>query len=89
MKPAAGDEMHVELAVHRQDGSVVRARCNAPIGSWQRPIGAERVTAKALDLLRSTLGQERARATLAAVAQPAERFSVCTLMAPLRGAPAR
>ncbi|HEY4296292.1 MAG TPA: MmgE/PrpD family protein [Paraburkholderia sp.] len=78
------DKMHVEIAVHLQDGRIVTSRCDAPPGSWSRPVGAEAVTKKARDLLENALGRERAEHTLKSATQPAPLLSVRTLMACLR-----
>ena len=50
------DRMHVEITVELDDGSVVTRRCDAPIGSWSRPVPPERVWAKAKSLIGHTLG---------------------------------
>ena len=78
------ENMFVEMTVHLDDGSVVATRCDAPIGSWRRPVAAAAVIAKATGLLETTLGKDRARAVLTASTQPVERFSVRELMATLR-----
>jgi len=78
------ENMFVEMTVHLDDGRVVTTRCDAPIGSWRRPVAAGAIIAKATGLLETTLGKDRARAVLAASAQPAECFSIRELMATLR-----
>ncbi|MFM0336824.1 MmgE/PrpD family protein [Paraburkholderia fungorum] len=80
----AFDKMVVGIAVHLKDGRTVTASCDAPPGSWNRPVGAEAVTQKARDLLESALGRERADNTLKSVMQPPRQLSVCALMACLR-----
>ncbi|MDR8402206.1 MmgE/PrpD family protein [Paraburkholderia sp. USG1] len=78
------DKMHVEITVHLKDGRTVTSRCDAPPGSWSRPVDAEAVTKKTRSLLESTLGHERADHTLKSVTQPPRLLSVRALMACLR-----
>ena len=53
------DHMHVDVEVVLDDGRTVHHRCNAPEGSWSRPVGAERVRAKAASLLSTTLEKDQ------------------------------
>ncbi len=53
------DRMHVEIAVELNDGQIIRRRCDAPMGSWSRPVPDERVTAKASALLTDAVGAEK------------------------------
>ena len=57
--PGTLDRMHVDVEVTLDDGRIVRQRCDAPEGSWSRPVGAGRVRAKAASLLSSTLGKDQ------------------------------
>jgi len=43
--------MHVELVIHLKDGRQLINRCDAPLGSWTRPVGPERIRAKARGLM--------------------------------------
>jgi len=45
------DQMHVELVIHLKDGRQLSSRCDAPLGSWTRPVGPERIRAKARGLM--------------------------------------
>jgi aconitate decarboxylase len=45
------DQMHVELVIHLKDGRQLINRCDAPLGSWTRPVGPERIRAKARGLM--------------------------------------
>ena len=53
------DAMHVEIKVTLADGSVVGARCDAPLGSWRRPVGPDLVMTKARGLLEAAVGTEK------------------------------
>jgi aconitate decarboxylase len=79
----AFDRMHVEIAVHLADGRVVRARCEAPLGSWRRPVGADAIVKKARGLLTTAIGSGRAETALAAIMQAPPDFEVRALLAPL------
>lgn len=74
------DRMHVEIAVELNDGQVTRRRCDAPMGSWSRPVPHERVTAKASALLADAVGAEKTIAVERAIAVTGE-FHVRPLMA--------
>ncbi len=82
--PGTFDNMHVDIEVHLADATLVKARCDAPLGSWRRPVGPEPIMAKARSLLEAAVGTAKMHALLDAAAQPAERFSIHNLMTPLR-----
>ena len=73
------DCLHVDITLRLSDGSVVARRCNAPLGSWTRPVGADRIRAKAEGLLTENLGATRAQKAIGAVLQP-DAFGVRRLM---------
>lgn len=73
------DRMHVEIAVELTDGATVTRRCDAPLGSWSRPVPAERVKAKARGLLAGAFGSTKAAAIEDALARPGG-FQVRDLM---------
>lgn len=81
--PGDFDNMYVELAVHLDDGTALAARCDAPLGSWRRPVERERIMDKARDLLDATLGTEKMQAVLAAATQRPQRLSAHELLAAL------
>ena len=56
------DRMHVEITVELNDGTLVIRRCDAPRGSWSRPVPPECVRAKAEALLAEPLGPQAAGA---------------------------
>jgi aconitate decarboxylase len=74
------DQMHVDIEVEMDDGTVIRQRCDAPLGSWSRPVPAERVMEKVRALNNGVLGPSKATAIEQTIAS-AEEFSVRNLMA--------
>jgi aconitate decarboxylase len=54
--PCTVDAMWVELKVTASDGTVTVKRCDAPIGSWGRPVGRDRLDAKVRGLLDGAVG---------------------------------
>jgi aconitate decarboxylase len=50
------DRMHVELKVVLRNGGELTARCEAPLGSWTRPVGPERIRDKARGLITAVCG---------------------------------
>jgi len=52
------DQMHVELKVVLRDGRELTQRCDAPLGSWTRPVGPEKIRDKALGLITEVCGSE-------------------------------
>lgn len=81
--PGTFDAMHVVITVHLTNGSVVSARCDAPLGSWRQPVGDDLILAKARSLLEAAVGTDRMLATLDAVARPLAAFSIRELLAAL------
>jgi aconitate decarboxylase len=74
------DRMHVEITLTMIDGTTIVQRCDAPLGSWTRPVPPERVKAKAQALLSEVVGPATAAAIDAAVHFPGD-FQVRALMA--------
>jgi aconitate decarboxylase len=74
------DQMHVDIAVELNDGTIVKQRCGAPLGSWSRPVPGARVIEKFRELTADVLGQEKSSAIEDAVTAPGD-FHVCALMA--------
>lgn len=74
------DRMHVEISVELTDGRTVRQRCDAPMGSWSRPVPDQRVTAKARALLAEVIGAAKATEAERTIAA-ADGFHVRPLMA--------
>jgi aconitate decarboxylase len=72
--------MHVELKVVLRDGRALTQRCDAPLGSWTRPVGPEKIRDKARGLMTEVWGSEVA-ARVDAMVMGAEDFEVCELMA--------
>lgn len=77
--PGSIDAMHVDLAVTLDDGRVVTRRCDAPIGSWGRPVGREALDRKARGLLEPIVGHRRTEALFDLVNGGSD-FSVRDLM---------
>ena len=74
------DRMHVDIDVECRDGRKVSSRCDAPLGSWRRPIPAARVEQKAHDLLEAVVGRDSARALVGALGRADPRLEVTRLM---------
>jgi aconitate decarboxylase len=74
------DQMYVEISVELSDGQIIRRRCDAPMGSWSRPVPDERVTAKASALLADAIGPDKTGAVERAMAATGG-FHVRPLMA--------
>jgi aconitate decarboxylase len=74
------DQMHVEIEIKLDDGTIVRRRCDAPLGSWSRPVSADRVMEKVRALIAGVLGSAKAMAIERAIATT-DDFSVRLLMA--------
>ena len=73
------DEMYVEIEIELDDGTMIRRRCDAPLGSWSRPVPTERVMEKVRALLDGVLGSSKARAIEFAIVK-VEDFAVRPLM---------
>ena len=74
------DRMHVDIEVECRGGRKVASRCEAPLGSWQRPIPAARVEQKAKDLLEAAVGPASARALAEALGRANPELEVTRLM---------
>ncbi len=68
------DCMHVDITIELTNGETITRRCDAPLGSWTRPVPASRIQAKAEGLLGG-----RAAGIAALLAEP-NGFEVRTLM---------
>jgi aconitate decarboxylase len=51
------DQMHVEVKVVLRDGRELLQRCDAPLGSWTRPVGPEKIREKARALITEVCGR--------------------------------
>jgi aconitate decarboxylase len=74
------DQMHVEITVELDDGTVVRQTCDAPMGSWSRPVPDQRVMDKFRSLIADTAGCEKVAAIESAISTNSD-FQVRSLMA--------
>lgn len=78
------DAMHVDVEIELADGRRVSKRCDAPEGSWSRPVGSPRIHEKARSLLDRTLGPQRSAGFWAEVAKPDRDLRIATVMEVLR-----
>jgi aconitate decarboxylase len=76
------DQMHVDVEIELNDGTTIRRRCDAPLGSWRRPVPDERVMEKIRALLDDVLGPSK-RAAVEHAVTAADDFPVRPLMAML------
>jgi aconitate decarboxylase len=76
------DQMYVEIDVELDDGTVIRRRCDAPLGSWSRPVPTERVLEKVRALFDGVLGPSKTAAIERAIVTSSD-FPVRPLMAML------
>ena len=74
------DQMHVELKVVLRDGRELLQRCDAPLGSWTRPVGSEKIRDKARGLITEVCGSDIATRVDAIVMGTGD-FAVQELMA--------
>jgi aconitate decarboxylase len=74
------DQMYVELKVVLRDGRELTQRCDAPLGSWTRPVGPEKIRAKARGLMTEVCGSEVA-ARVEAIVMGTDDFEVQELLA--------
>ena len=74
------DQMHVDIELELDDGTIIEQRCDAPFGSWSRPVPAERVMEKARALMVDAVGREKAIAIERAITT-SDHFPVRSLMA--------
>jgi aconitate decarboxylase len=77
------DQMHIDLTLHLTDGRTIVTRCDAPLGSWRRPVEDEMVDGKARQLLASTLSPDRFTQFHQAATRPLENLSITALLTPL------
>jgi aconitate decarboxylase len=80
------EKMSVEVVVTLRDGTSVERKCNAPDGSWSRPVAPERLERKARDLALPHLGERRFDAMMTIVHDDPSKISITQLMS-LLGAP--
>jgi aconitate decarboxylase len=66
------DRMRVDVEVSTSGGAQARATCDGPPGIWGRPVGEERLEAKARDCLAAALGPVRADDVLGRLARFSE-----------------
>lgn len=76
------DRMHVDITVHPEHGPAITKSCDAPLGSWSRPVPDDRIVDKARALLTAAIGPA-AEALIAAALDPNQR-AISDLMAPLK-----
>ena len=74
------DAMHVDITVTLIDGSQIRQRCAAPLGSWSRPIVPKDIEAKAHDLLDPQLSTRENQTFWDMLSRPAEHMQITTLL---------
>jgi aconitate decarboxylase len=80
----AFDRMHVSITVNLSDGRVISARCDAPLGSWRRPVDSAALEAKARGLLSGVHDTARVDQIMDAVTQPPPLLRIKPLLALLR-----
>ena len=76
------DQMYVEIEIEVDDGAMMRRRCDAPLGSWSRPVPTERVMEKVRALTDGVLGPSKTMAIERTIAT-ADNFPIRSLMAML------
>lgn len=76
------DQMYVEIEIELDDGTMIRRRCDAPLGSWSRPVPPERVMEKVRALLDGVLDPSKTAAIEQAIVTT-DDFPVRPLMAML------
>lgn len=74
------DEMHVDVVVTLKSGDQVSVRCNAPLGSWSRPVAVAAIERKAHELIDRQIAPDRARVFWKTMALPPEQIKISTLM---------
>ena len=82
--PGRFDAMHVELRVLLKDGRSVLCTCDAPLGSWGRPIDSATVERKAFELLAAATGELVARQVTATIVRTPGEFGLRRLLALLQ-----
>lgn len=76
------DQMHVDIEVELDDGTLIKQRCDAPLGSWSRPVAAERVLEKVRPLITGVVGSKTAAAIERTIGS-VDNFSIRSVMAML------
>jgi aconitate decarboxylase len=76
------DQMYVEIEIELDGGTMIRRRCDAPLGSWSRPVPTERVMEKIRALIDGVLGPSKTAAIERAIVTAGD-FPVRPLMAML------
>jgi aconitate decarboxylase len=76
------DQMYVEITLDLFDGTQIIHRCDAPLGSWTRPVPPNMIREKALSLMTEAANAQLA-SQLDQVVMGADNFSVTALMASL------
>jgi 2-methylcitrate dehydratase PrpD len=66
--PGRLDRMHIEVAVTLADGQLLAARCDAPRGSWQKPISNAEHLVKVRECLAAGLGTSEIEECIEAIA---------------------
>lgn len=79
------DSMHVDVCVTLKDGTQVKQRCAAPLGSWSRAIAPKDIENKSHDLIDSHMSSEDRQTFWEMLAQPAEALQISTLLRCLKG----
>ena len=78
------NQSHVTVSLRLEDGRIVEHLSDAPLGSWKRPVGPERVRAKAEGLLGACLTDGARTAFWRAVDAPIAELRIADLMESLR-----
>lgn len=81
--PGSVDAMWVDLRVTLANGTVIAKRCDAPIGSWGRPVGRKRLDEKIHSLLDIAVGSKQTERFLDIIYGGNENFSVRELLTQL------
>jgi aconitate decarboxylase len=73
------DQMYVEITLDLFDGTQIIHRCDAPLGSWTRPVPPNMIREKALSLMTEAANVQLA-SQLDQIVMGADNFSVTALM---------
>jgi hypothetical protein len=73
--------------VKLRDGTVVIRVCDAPAGSWRRPVQPKAIEDKARGLLQGAVGPARTDRLMDALCRAPEHLATRDLMAALRAGP--
>ena len=82
--PGRLDRMHADVAVRLKDGRLIEKRCNAPDGSWTRPVPPDRIKAKARTLLDACLSPSDAAAFWHWAEEEPSKIKISELMKSVR-----